>query len=126
GVASGLGRVRGNRAGGWGKLTFQVLVMNGVTLDSSIETFARGSGELEAEVEIQPRRGTANIDLKRDKAGALRLTWSPEPASEIGASVYYGRYTPDFLPSESVWAIGLGCKTMLGPIGHAARNVLHH
>lgn len=52
--------------------------MNGVTLDSSIETFARGS-------------------------------------SELGASVYYGRYTPDFLPSESVWAVARDGKTMLGP-----------
>jgi hypothetical protein len=122
----GMGLVGDIPTDDWGKFTYQVLVMNGVTLDSSIETFARGSGELEAEVEIQPRRGTANIDLKRDKAGALRLTWSPEPASEIGASVYYGRYTPDFLPSESVWAIGLDGKTMLGPIEIEGQYVLTH
>jgi hypothetical protein len=108
----------------WGKFAYQVFVMNGVTLDSSIETVARGSGELEAEVEIQPRRGTANLDLKRDKAGALRLTWSPEPGSELGASVYYGRYTPDFLPSESVWSVAVDGKTGFGPFEIEGEYVL--
>jgi uncharacterized protein YifE (UPF0438 family) len=111
----GMGLVGDIPTENWGKFAYQAFVMNGVTLDSSIETFARGSSELEAEVEIQPRRGTANIDVKRDKAGAVRLSWSPEPATEIGASAYYGRYTPDFLPSESVWAIGLDGKTGFGP-----------
>jgi hypothetical protein len=110
----------------WGKFTYQALVMNGVTLDSSIETVARGSSELEAEVEIQPRRGTANIDLKRDKAGAFRLGWSPEPATDIGVSTYYGRYTPDFLPSEAVWAIGLDGKTAFGPFEIEGEYILTH
>ena len=61
----------------FGKFSYQVYVMNGVTLDSTLETVARSSGELETEVEIQPRRGTANLDFKRDKAGAFRLAWSP-------------------------------------------------
>jgi hypothetical protein len=110
----------------WGKFSYQAYVMNGVTLDSSIETFARGSSELEAEVEIQPRRGTANIDLKRDKAGALRLAWSLDPGDELGASVYHGRYTPDFLPSESVWAIGIDGKLGLGPFELEGEYVLTH
>ncbi len=90
-----------------GKFSYRVYVMNGVALDSSIETIARGSGELETDVEIRPRRGTANLDVKRDKAGAFRIAWSPSIGHEIGTSVYYGRYTPDFLPSEVVWAVGL-------------------
>jgi len=110
----------------WGRFGYQLLVMNGVSLDSSIETFARGSSELEAEVEIQPRRGTANIDLKRDKAGALRVTWGLDPGDEIGASVYYGRYTPDFLPSESLWAIGLDGKIGFGPFEIEGEYVLTH
>lgn len=97
-----------------GKFSYQVYVMNGVTLDSSIDTIARASGELETEVELKPRRGTANLDLKRDKAGAFRLAWSPTLESEIAASVYYGRYTPDFLPSEALWGVGLDGKVALG------------
>src|SRR5262249_909576 len=46
----------------WGTFSYQLYVMNGVTLDSSIETVTRGSGELEAEVEIKPRLGTAGLD----------------------------------------------------------------
>jgi hypothetical protein len=111
----GMGFTGDIEAGDAGKFSYQAYVMNGVALDSSIETIARGSGELEAEVEIRPRRGTANLDIKRDKAGAFRLAWSPAIGHEIGASVYYGRYTPDFLPSEAIWAVGLDGKFTLGP-----------
>ncbi|HEY3064914.1 MAG TPA: hypothetical protein VGL09_03935 [Methylomirabilota bacterium] len=110
--------------GRYGKLTYEAYVMNGATLDSSIETVARGSGELEAEVEIQPRRGTANIDLKNEKAGAFRLAWSPAIGHEIGASAYYGRYTPDFLPSASVWSVSVDGKTTLGPFEIEGEYVL--
>jgi len=111
----GMGFVGDVRTENWGTFGYQALVMNGVTLDSSIETIARGSSELETEVEVAARRGTANIDLKRDKAGALRLTWSPGPGHELGVSAYYGRYTPDFLPSEAVWSVALDGKTSFGP-----------
>src|SRR5437899_3467254 len=99
----------------FGKFSYQVYVMNGVTLDSTLETVARASGELETEVEIQPRRGTANLDFKRDKAGAFRLAWSPTLETEIATSVYYGRYTPDFLPSEALWGVGVDGKATFGP-----------
>ena len=99
----------------FGKFSYQVYVMNGVTLDSTLETVARSSGELETEVEIQPRRGTANLDFKRDKAGAFRLAWSPTLETEIATSVYYGRYTPDFLPSEALWGVGVDGKATFGP-----------
>jgi hypothetical protein len=99
----------------WGTFTYQAYVMNGVTLGSTIETVTRGSGELEAEVEIAPRRGTADLDVKRDKAVALRLGWSPALGHDVGISGYYGRYTPDFLPSEPLWALAVDGKTTLGP-----------
>jgi len=99
----------------FGKFSYQVYVMNGVTLDSTLETVARSSGELETEVEIQPRRGTANLDFKRDKAGAFRLAWSPTLETEIATSVYNGRYTPDFLPSEALWGVGVDGKATFGP-----------
>ncbi len=98
----------------FGKFSYEAYVVNGVTLDSGIETVARGTGELETEVEIRPRRGTANLDLKRDKAGAVRLAWSPATGQEVGLSGYYGRYTPDFLPSEAVWAISADGKLTFG------------
>jgi hypothetical protein len=107
----------------WGTFTYQVYVMNGVTLSSSIETVARGSGELEAEVEITPRRGTADLDIKRDKAGALRVGWSPALGHDIGISGYYGRYTPDFLPAEPLWAFAVDGKTTLGPFEIEAEYV---
>jgi len=97
-----------------GKLSYEAYVMNGVTLDSTIETVVRPSGELETEVEIRPRRGTANVDFKNDKAGALRLAWSPTLGTELGVSGYVGRYTPDFLPSEMLWAVGVDGKAALG------------
>jgi len=99
----------------FGKFSYQVYAMNRVTLDSTLETVARASGELETEVEIQPRRGTANLDFKRDKAGVFRLAWSPTLETEIATSVYYGRYTPDFLPSEALWGVGVDGKATFGP-----------
>jgi hypothetical protein len=101
--------------GSWGKFGYQVYVMNGVTLDASLDTVARASGELETEVEVKPQRGTANIDVKKDKAGALRVFWSPSLGNEIGSSIYYGRYTPDFLPSETVWSLSADGKYTFGP-----------
>ena len=53
--------------------------------------------------------------MKKDKAGALRIFWSPSLGNEIGTSVYYGRYTPDFLPSETVWSLSTDGKLTLGP-----------
>ncbi len=110
----------------WGTFSYQIYVMNGVALDSSIETGARGSGELEAEVEIQPRRGTGNLDVKRDKAGAARIAWSPSIGQELGLSGYYGRYTPDFLPSEQLWAISVDGKVTLGPFELEGEYVRTH
>src|SRR5262249_56553953 len=81
--------------GAWGKFGYQVYVMNGVTLDASLETVARGSGELETEVEVKPQRGTANIDVKKDKAGALRAFWSPTSGNASGTSGAYAPSRPD-------------------------------
>ena len=108
----------------WGTFSYQAYAMNGVTLDSSIETVARGSGELEAGVEIAPRRGTANLDVKGDKAGALRIAWAPAVGHELGLSGYYGRYTPDFLPSEPLWSFAVDGKTTLGPFEIEGEYVL--
>ena len=109
-----------------GKFTYEVYVMNGVALDSTVETFARGSGELEAEVEIQPRRGTANLDVKKEKAFAARLGWSPSIGNDFGMSGYFGRYTPDFLPAENLWSVSADGKVTLGPFEIEAEYVRTH
>jgi hypothetical protein len=101
--------------GSLGKFGYQVYALNGVTLDASLDTVVRASGEFETEVEVKPQRGTANIDVKKDKAGAMRIFWSPSIGDELGTSVYYGRYTPDFLPSETVWSVSADGKVTLGP-----------
>src|SRR5262249_24907338 len=111
----GLGFNGDVRTASAGTFTYQADVLNGVALDSSIETIARGSGGLEPEVEIPPRRGTANLDVKRSKAGAFRLGWSPTLGSDFGVSGYLGRYTPDFLPSEMLWAVSADGKLTFGP-----------
>lgn len=109
-----------------GKFSYELYVVNGVALDSSLETVARGSGESETEVEIQPRRGTANLDVKRSKAGALRVAWSPSIGQELGVSGYFGRYTPDFLPAENLWAISADGKLTFGPFEVEAEYVRTH
>src|SRR5207245_10797310 len=60
-------------------------------------------------------RGTANRDFKRHKDGVFRLAWSPTLDTEIATSVYYGRYTPDFLPSEARCGVGVDGKATFGP-----------
>jgi hypothetical protein len=110
----------------FGKFNYQVYVMNGVALDSSIETVARGSGELETEVELQPRRGTANLDVKGGKAGAIRIGWSPTVNMDFGLSGYFGRYTPDFLPSENLYSLGADGKMTFGPFEIEAEYVYTH
>ena len=117
------GDIKTDRAGNFG---YQVYVMNGVTLDSSIETFARGSGEFETEVELEPRRGTADLDLKGGKAGALRVSWSPNLGQEFGVSGYFGRYTPDFLPSQNLWSVSADGKLTFGPFEVEAQYVRTH
>jgi hypothetical protein len=109
--------------GDLGKLSYQVYAMNGATLDSNVELFARASGELEAEVEIEPRRGTADIDVKHGKAVGARVAWSPGLGDEIGVSMYYGRYTPSFLPSEAIWSAAVDGKKTFGPFEIEAQYV---
>jgi hypothetical protein len=109
-----------------GKFTYELYVMNGVALDSSIETVARGSGELEGEVELQPRRGTANLDVKKEKAFAARLGWSPSIGNDFGISGYFGRYTPDFLPSENLYSVSADGKMTFGPFEIEGEYVRTH
>lgn len=104
--------------GDFGKLSYEVYVMNGVVLDAEVETIAQTRDprrdKLELEVEFRPSRGTAKLDMKDSKAVATRLAWSPFPGQEIAGSFYYGRYTPKFLSDESIIAFGIDGLTTIG------------
>jgi len=115
----GLGFLGQLDIGNFGLLDYQLYVMNGVTLDSEvenvIETRTGDTAKFEAEVEVQPSTGTFSQDFKNAKALAGRLAWQPAPGHEIAPSFYWGRYTPSYLPSESVWSIGIDGITTHGP-----------
>jgi len=105
--------------GASGKLSYQAYVMNGVTLDSEIEqigqTRAGDTTKLAYEVKLQPSRGTFADDVKKGKAFGTRWAYSPQLGDEIGASFYWGRYTPDFLPSKPVFSFAIDGKKTWGP-----------
>jgi hypothetical protein len=113
----GMGFV-GDIAAGPGAFNYQVYVLNGASLDTELETIAQtrtpARNKIEVEAKLQPARGTANIDLKHDKAFAGRVAYQLLPDYELGLSGYYGRYTPEFLRSEPLWAIGLDGKAAFG------------
>lgn len=110
--------------------TYQLYVVNGVTLDSSIESVAQarvGDTTLnEREVEISPSNGTFNLDTKDAKALSGRFALSPSLGSEIATSFYWGRYTPDFLPSEDLYAISGDGLVDLGPFELEGEYVYTH
>jgi hypothetical protein len=102
-----------------GKLSYQGYVMNGVTLNSEIEqigqTRAGDTTKLAYEVKLQPTRGTFADDVKGGKALGTRWAYSPKLGDEIGASFYWGRYTPDFLPDKPVFSFAFDGKKTWGP-----------
>lgn len=113
--------------GNAGKLTYQWYVMNGVALNSEIEqigeTRAGETAQLVYEVKLQPSRGTFSNDVKKGKAFGTRWAYSPSLDAEIGASLYWGRYTPDFLPNKPVFSFALDGKKNWGPFEIEAQYV---
>jgi hypothetical protein len=103
---------------GPGSLAYQAFVVNGASLDTELQTIAQTSttdrNSITVSVELQPQRGTANIDVKKDKAFAGRVSYHLLPDYEVGLSGYYGRYTPQFLQSEPLWVIGADAKATFG------------
>ncbi len=116
--------------GDLGKLTYQAYVVNGVALDAEVQKIAQtgdpGRDKLGLGVEFSPKRGTAKLDTKDAKAVATRVAWSPFPGQEIAGSFYYGRYTPQFLESESLYAFGVDGLTTIGPFEIEAEYVNTH
>lgn len=90
-------------------LNYQTYVVNGVALDFNFEQIAQTRfpepGKQVIEVELEPSTGTFFNDVKNAKAFTGRVAVSPALGHEIGGSWYYGRYTPQFLPNESLWSL---------------------
>jgi hypothetical protein len=101
-----------------GKLSYEWYVMNGVVLDSELETIVQthsgARDKLEGEVVLRPARGTFSDDLKSGKAIGTRWAYSPWLGDEIAASLYWGRYTPDFLADQNVISFAFDGKKTWG------------
>lgn len=105
--------------GNTGKLNYQWYVMNGVALNSEIEQIGQtrtgDTTKLAYEVKLQPTRGTFSDDVKAGKSIGTRWAYSPGLGDEIGVSLYWGRYTPDFLPNKPVISFAFDGKKTWGP-----------
>lgn len=116
--------------GQWGKLAYQAYVVNGVSLNGNIEHVAQArpadTQKLALEAEFSPSRGSAKLDSKDSKAFATRVAWSPLPGQEIAGSFYYGRYTPQFLESQSLYSFAIDGLTTIGPFEIEAEYVNTH
>jgi len=109
---------------------YQLYVVNGVTLDSTIETIATAregdTTRIASEVLLEPSTGSFGLDNKNAKAIAGRYAVSPTLGTEIATSFYWGRYTPDFLDSQNVYSIsGDGIYTY-GPFEVEGEYVFTH
>jgi hypothetical protein len=120
----------GDVPAGPGTLRYHLYAVNGATLDTELETITQTStgnrNEIEVEAKLQPTRGTANIDLKNDKAFAGRVSYDLAPDYELGLSGYYGRYTPQFLSSQPLWAFGVDGKATFGGLEVQAEYIYTH
>jgi len=104
---------------GEGGLDYQLYVVNGATLDASVEqklaTRAGKREKLELEGEFGIQNGTFSKDVKGAKALAGRVAWQPLAGQEIALSFYRGRYTPDFLKNRAVDSFAVdGIARILG------------
>ena len=106
-------------------LSYQLYVMNGVALDSEFENVVEpgNPNRVVTEVKLSPSTGGFAGDVKDSKAVAGRIAISPKLGSEIGASWYYGQYTPDFLGNEDLWSLGLDGLSGYGPFEVEAEGI---
>jgi hypothetical protein len=111
-------------------LNYQTYVVNGVALDFEFEQLAQTrfpDTPIQAiEVEVSPSTGTFDTDVKNAKSFTGRLALSPALGHEIGASWYYGRYTPSFLPDEKLWSLAGDFKSVFGPLELEGEYVFTH
>ena len=100
-------------------LNYELYAVNGVSLDYNLEQIAQTRDperdKVVYEIELEPTTGGFAQDVKDAKALAGRVALSPALGHEIAGSWYYGRYTPDFLANEDLWALGVDGRTAYGP-----------
>jgi hypothetical protein len=106
--------------GDQGSLGYQLYVVNGAVLQPDVESVLasvnkEGGKEKAFEAEFSTSSGTFGKDFKDSKAATGRLAYSPWLGQEIGGSFYRGRYTPDFLPGESITAFAVDGLSLQGP-----------
>ena len=111
-----------------GLLGYQLYVMNGAVLQPDVESVlqsvsAEGGREKAFEAEFSTKSGTFGNDFKDSKAVAARLSYSPRLGQEIAGSFYRGRYTPSFLPGESITAFAVDGLSLHGPFEVEAEYV---
>ncbi|HEY7534510.1 MAG TPA: hypothetical protein VH878_01020, partial [Thermodesulfobacteriota bacterium] len=123
--------LNGNFAlGDQGKLEYQLYVMNGATLDGTIETVLETNPdetkfELEGVVDLSA--GGFGSDLNGNKAFTGRIAYSPFLGAEMGGSFYVGQYTPDFLGiNKYIVAFGGDAKFSIGPFDVEAEYIYTH
>ena len=108
-------------------LSYQLYVVNGAILEPEVESILHTRDEkrdkLELEAEFSPSTGAFGNDVKDEKAVTGRVAFSPALGHELAGSVYRGRYTPDFLPSEAITAFGLDGLSTWGPLEIEAEYV---
>jgi len=108
----GVGFVGSTGVGKNGQLTYQAYVVNGATLDftmeKAVESQANAPGVTKLASEFSLGRGPVNGE-GGVRAGGWRLMYSPALNYEIAVSNYEGGYTPDFFePSDahlSAWGV---------------------
>lgn len=116
----GLGFLGEVQVGDEGLLDYQLFIVNGASLSPEVEEVIqtrdgrRDKLELEAKFKIQ--NGTFGNDVDDGKALTGRLAFSPSLGHEIAGSFYYGRYTPDWLPSEAVSTVAIDGITTWGSL----------
>jgi len=106
--------------GDHGTVGYQFYVVNGAVLQPEVESEIatvndEGGKELAIDSEFSTQNGTFGNDFKNAKAVTGRVAYSPSLGQEIAGSFYHGRYTPDFLPSESITSAGADGLSIWGP-----------
>lgn len=116
----GLG-LSGNFESRAGLLDYKFYVVNGVSLDYEFEGYVVNErkngatiGVNKSEAKFAPSRGGFAGDLNGNKAFTGRLALMPAIGQEVAVSGYIGRYTPDYMDSESVWSVALDGLNRLG------------
>ena len=112
------------------RMSYQIYVVNGVTLDAQfeevVETRPGDTNKVEFEGVVNINTGTFSQDVKDAKAVTGRLAFSPVLGHEIGISGYWGRYTPNFLIDRKLTVVGFDWLSTFGAFDIEAEWVLSH